>query len=99
MDDFRLKDGSSVFLTLKEIVSTAELLTVLKTLNHVLITETVDIQATEIWIDFDYMGKSFSVNSQCGEYRFIRNNLDTDESIVKQIIDCFTAPESTSIKS
>jgi hypothetical protein len=68
--DIRMHDGSRQFAALSESVPATAVRDYVSRLAGATLTGFLTDRVTEAWIDFEFHGHSFSINSQCAEYWF-----------------------------
>ena len=87
--DFRLKDGSRNFADLRETVYYDELRRIARKLDGARETRFLTDWVTEVWLDFEYRGEKFAINSQLGDYWFIVENPACPDQILLEVVEHF----------
>lgn len=87
--DFRMKDGSRNFADLPETVFFDELRKIVNKLAGAKETGFVTDWFSEVWLDFEYRGEKFAINSQMGDYWFIVENPDCPGEILLAVVEHF----------
>lgn len=52
-------------------------------------TDFLTDHVTEMWLDFEYRGRSFSINNQFGDYWFFVNEPECPDEILLEVIRHF----------
>ena len=87
--DIRMKDDSRHFGGVPEVVFFDTMREHLAKLEGAAETGFVTDWVTEMWLDFDYRGHSFSINNQMGEYWFFVDEPQCRDEILTEVLDHF----------
>ena len=83
--DIRMNDGSRQFAVLPESAEWHQLYDHIATLEGAVVLEMLTDGAADMWLDFDYGGQRFTVNSQFGEYWFFVQDPDAPDEVLEQV--------------
>lgn len=87
--DIRMIDGSRQFADIPETVFFDAIRNCAAKLEGAIETGFVSDWVTEMWLDFDFRGHSFSVNNQFGEYWFFVRDPACSDEILFDVISHF----------
>lgn len=78
-------DGSRHFYSTPEKGSFQNLKKKIEKYNGMEVTDYLSDEVTEIWIDFEYKNKKFTVNNQMGEFWYFSSDPECEESILIEV--------------
>ncbi len=82
-----LPGGKRLFVTLPETVGFERMRSELEALPDCRVLEYLTDGVTEVWIDFEYKGHSFTVNNQLGEYWFFAEDAHCPEVVLLEVAE------------
>lgn len=82
-----MNDGSRHFGDMPQNVDWWEFRDHIAKMEGAVVTAFVTDGVTEAWIDFNYAGQAFGVNTQMGEYWFFVDDPSCPDAILERVLD------------
>lgn len=86
--NFTMHDGSLHFLCLPEVVLADQLVERINACGGMKVREFL-YSVAESWIDFEFLDRQFTINTQFGEYRFFVDDPNCSADVLIAVLDRF----------